>query len=58
MPAVVSAAAVALVLIGFSQTAGDARAFATKHRYQVDINQETVAQGAPTWGRGCSRGCR
>src|SRR4029079_3540324 len=32
----VAIAAVALVLIGFSQTAGDARAFAAKHRYQID----------------------
>ena len=40
----VALAAVALVLIGFSQTAGDARAFAAKHRYQIDINQESVAQ--------------
>jgi sulfate permease, SulP family len=40
----VSLAAVALVLIGFSQTAGDARAFAAKHHYQIDINQESTAQ--------------
>ncbi|MFF9565204.1 SulP family inorganic anion transporter [Leifsonia sp. NPDC014704] len=40
----VALAAVALVLIGFSQTAGDARTFAAKHRYQIDINQESVAQ--------------
>ena len=54
--AVVSAAAVALVLIGFSQTAGDARAFATKHRYQVDLNQETVAQGVANVGAGLLQG--
>ena len=52
----VSAAAVALVLIGFSQTAGDARAFATKHRYQVDLNQETVAQGMVNTGSGLLQG--
>ena len=52
----VSAAAVALVLIGFSQTAGDARAFATKHRYQVDLNQETVAQGVANTGVGLLQG--
>jgi sulfate permease, SulP family len=52
----VSAAAVALVLIGFSQTAGDARAFATKHRYQVDLNQETVAQGMVNTGAGLLQG--
>jgi SulP family sulfate permease len=54
--ATVSAAAVALVLIGFSQTAGDARAFATSHRYQVDLNQETVAQGATNVGAGLLQG--
>ncbi len=54
--AVVSVAAVALVLIGFSQTAGDARAFATKHRYQVDVNQETVAQGVANAGAGLLQG--
>ena len=51
-------AAVALVLIGFSQTAGDARAFAAKHRYQIDIDQESVAQALANIGAGCSRGCR
>ncbi len=38
-------ASFALLLIGFSQTAGDARAFATRHRYRIDVNQESVAQG-------------
>ena len=52
----VGAAAVALVLIGFSQTAGDARVFATKHGYQVDLNQETVAQGVANAGAGLVQG--
>ena len=39
------AAATGLLLIGFSQTAGDARAFAVRHRYRIDVNQESVAQG-------------
>ncbi len=47
---------VGLVLIGFSQTAGDARAFATKHRYQIDINQESVAQGMANIFSGLFRG--
>src|SRR4051794_21751539 len=46
----VAIAAVALVLIGFSQTAGDARAFAAKHRYQVDVGQESGAQAMATTG--------
>ena len=44
--------AVALLLIGFSQTAGDARAFATRHRYRIDVNQESVAQGMANLGAG------
>ena len=49
-------AAVALVLIGFSQTAGDARAFAAKHRYQIDINQESLAQAMANTGAGLFQG--
>lgn len=52
----VAIAAVALVLIGFSQTAGDARTFAAKHRYQVDIDQESVAQGLANTGAGLFQG--
>jgi sulfate permease, SulP family len=49
-------AAVALVLIGFSQTAGDARAFAAKHRHQIDIDQESLAQGMANMGAGLFQG--
>ncbi len=49
-------AAVALVLIGFSQTAGDSRSFAAKHHYRVDINQESVAQGMSNVGAGLFQG--
>lgn len=52
----VLAAAFALVMIGFSQTAGDARAFAAKHRYRVDIDQESVAQAAANIGAGVLHG--
>ncbi len=55
-PAVVSVAAVALVLIGFSQTAGDSRTFAARHRYRIDMNQESVAQGASNVGAGLFQG--
>ena len=54
--AIVAIAAVALVLIGFSQTAGDARAFAAKHRYQIDIDQESVAQAFANAGAGLFQG--
>lgn len=53
---VISAASVGLLLIGFSQSAGDARAFASKHRYQVDINQESLAQGMANIGSGLVQG--
>jgi SulP family sulfate permease len=52
----VAIAAVALMLIGFSQTAGDARAFAAKHRYQIDVDQESVAQSAANIGSGLFHG--
>lgn len=49
-------AALALLLIGFSQTAGDARAFAAKHGYQIDLNQESVAQSVANAGAGLFQG--
>ena len=49
-------AAVALLLIGFSQNAGDARAFAARHRYRIDVNQESVAQGMANLGSGFFQG--
>jgi len=52
----VAVAAVALLLIGFSQTTGDARAFAAKHRYQIDVDQESVAQSAANIGAGVLQG--
>jgi sulfate permease, SulP family len=54
--ATVVVAAVALVLIGFSQTAGDARTFAARHRYRIDIDQESVAQGMANAGAGVFQG--
>jgi sulfate permease, SulP family len=52
----VAIAAFALLLIGFSQTAGDARAFAARHRYRIDVNQESVAQGMANMGAGVFQG--
>jgi high affinity sulfate transporter 1 len=48
--------AVALLLIGFSQTAGDARVFAARHHYRIDVNQESVAQGMANVGAGVFQG--
>ena len=53
---VIVIAAAALLLIGFSQTAGDARAFATRHRYRIDVDQEAVAQGMANVGAGVFQG--
>jgi high affinity sulfate transporter 1 len=52
----IALAAVALVLIGFSQTAGDARTFAARHRYRIDVNQESLAQGMANVGAGLFQG--
>src|SRR5947208_10443025 len=54
--ATILAAAMGLVLIGFSQTAGDARAFALRHRYRIDVNQESVAQGMANAASGVFQG--
>ena len=54
--ATIAMAAVALLLIGFSQTAGDARLFAGRHRYRIDMNQESVAQGMANAGAGLFQG--
>ena len=54
--ATIAVASFALLLIGFSQTAGDARAFANRHRYRVDIDQESVAQGMANAGAGVLQG--
>ena len=49
-------AAFALLLIGFSQTAGDARVFATRHSYRIDVGQESLAQGMANVGAGLFQG--
>ena len=54
--AAIGIAATALLLIGFSQTAGDARAFAARHRYRIDVNQESIAQGMANVGAGAFQG--
>jgi SulP family sulfate permease len=54
--ATILVAAAGLLLIGFSQTAGDARAFAARHRYRIDVDQESVAQGMANVAAGAFRG--
>ena len=52
----ITIAAIGVLLIGFSQTAGDARAFAARHHYRIDVNQESVAQGLANAGAGVLQG--
>jgi high affinity sulfate transporter 1 len=54
--AVIGIAGFALLLIGFSQNAGDARAFAARHHYRVDVDQEAIAQGMANVGAGVFQG--
>jgi high affinity sulfate transporter 1 len=54
--ATICVAAAGLFLIGFSQTAGDARAFASRHRYRIDVNQEMVAEGMSNAAAGVLQG--
>jgi sulfate permease, SulP family len=54
--ATIGIAGLALVLIGFSQTAGDARVFASRHHYAIDVDQEAVAQGVANLGAGFFQG--
>ena len=54
--ATIGPAALGLLLIGFSQTVGDARAFAAKHGYRIEIDQESVAQSVCNVGSGVLQG--
>ena len=53
---VIGPAALGLLLIGFSQTAADARSFAAEHGYRISIDQESVAQGLSNVGSGVFQG--
>lgn len=46
------AAAAGMVLVIFSESLGAAQAFATKHGYEIDPNQELIALGAANGGSG------
>ena len=54
--ATIATAALALVLIGFSQTVGDARMFASRHDYRIRVDNESVAQGMSNVGSGIFQG--
>ncbi len=53
---IIGPAAIGVLLIGFSQSAGDAREFASKHGYRININQESVAQGLANVGSSLVQG--
>ena len=48
--------AAALALIAFAESVAGARAFAAKHGYEVDANQELIALGASNLGAGILQG--
>lgn len=48
--------AIGIVLLGFSETIGAARQFATQHRYDIDSNQELAALGVANLGAGLFQG--
>lgn len=52
----VTTAAVGIVMIGFSQSAGDARHFSFKHGYRIDVDQESLSQGLANVGSGLFHG--
>ncbi len=54
--ATIATAALALVLIGFSQTVGDARSFASRHDYRIRVDNESIAQGMANVGSGVLQG--
>ena len=54
--ATIATAALALVLIGFSQTVGDARVFASRHDYRIRVDNESIAEGVSNIGSGVFQG--
>lgn len=49
-------AAIAVALVGFTESVAIARTFAIKHGYQLNANQEMLALGAANIGAGLSQG--
>ncbi|AGC43988.1 sulfate permease [Myxococcus stipitatus DSM 14675] len=45
-----------IALVAFAEAIGPARVLATKHRYEVDANQELIGLGASNLGAGLFRG--
>lgn len=49
-------AAIAVALVGFTESVAVARTYATRHGYQLKANQEMIALGAANIGAGISQG--
>ena len=52
----IAPAAIGLLMIGFSQTVGYARLFASRHGYRIDVDQESIAQGMSNIGSAVLQG--
>lgn len=50
------AGAVGIVVLGYAETIGAARKFASKHRYKIDANQELFGLGVANLGAGIMQG--
>lgn len=50
------AGAVGIVILGYAETIGAARRFASKHRYKIDANQELFGLGFANLGSGLMQG--
>jgi high affinity sulfate transporter 1 len=48
--------ALAIVVVGFAESLAIAKAYAAKHRYSIDPNQEMIAYGAANIGSGVLQG--
>ncbi len=50
------AGALSIVFVGYSESLASARAMARKHGYEIDTDQELIAQGAASAAAGCVGG--
>ena len=49
-------AAIGIVIVGFSEGVAAAKEYATKHKYEIDANQELIGLGAANIGSGLLSG--
>ena len=53
-----SSGALSIVFVGYSESLAAARSMARKHRYEIDVDQELIAQGSRAGRPGSSAGSR